>query len=122
MNLIPRMAKFVTPKSLNPKDVIKAASQTEKDMVSALIKEPMASVGIKLPDLPTPMGIASMAANQLPEVSGFPALNTFIEQRGGKGAHNPWPPRTISVTAERQDLIEEGVAPPAEEPPIRYAL
>lgn len=117
MPLMPRFPKLVRPMSMSPAAVLRAAGQTEKDVVSALILEPLAALGLKLP---APPSVGETAAGILSQVPGLPGSGrTKTQTTERETGHNPWPGRQITLV-EGKDLIETGVGPPATPSGIRY--
>lgn len=71
-----QIPKMVAPSSAAPKDVISAAAANEDNLMESLFRAPLSAMGLTLPKLPGPAGIASQLAASLPEPPappGFPA-------------------------------------------------
>lgn len=54
---LPRMPRFVTPRTAAPPDVVAAVVATEAEVARALVREPASAMGITLPDIPGPASI-----------------------------------------------------------------
>jgi hypothetical protein len=93
---MPRMVKFVTPKSPAPWDVASALSEMEHDAYQALVKEPAEAAGLPpAPELPGPAALASMFTAPLQTL--FAGLGQGSK---GKGSRSP---------VERGEITEKKV-------------
>lgn len=74
----PRMPKMVSPSSMSPVDVAAAMGTMEKDILDALVREPLAAMGVNLPALPAPPG--SLLAQALTQVGLGNSSKTVVGQ------------------------------------------
>jgi len=95
---MPRMVKFVTPKSPAPWDVASALSEMEHDAYQALVKEPAEAAGVPAPpELPGPAALSSMFTAPLQTL--FAGLGQGQGSQG-KGSRSP---------VERGEITEKKV-------------
>lgn len=71
---MPRVPKFVAPKSMKPEDVLGAAVETQHDIYNALVKEPISRAGATPPpEIPTPEMVLQQLTAGMKPPAGFPA-------------------------------------------------
>ena len=80
---MPRMPKVTFPSSLNPVDVVQSLGATERELIQALVVEPLTSLGVSVPPAPTTPG--EMAAQALgrnkstPTFTPTPTATTMVQ-------------------------------------------
>jgi hypothetical protein len=63
---------------MDPKSILAAQGANEKELVNALVREPLGALGLAVPEVPTPGELGAQVLGQLPAPPGLPGAKLEV--------------------------------------------